>query len=235
MEEFQFVPPLFMLLCFGIGAALFVTPFLWLYQVSKDQTQATLANASMLNALRVLFVVSVWSIFYNYANAEANIVGEGLIVAMMVVIMGAYGVFQKRSLFKLYFAAACDILFSVVVTVLFFFSTVMAGFVMMKAMIVFNDLAFPLFPVPLRHAVFLTGILWVGLLFFLYRACRKKELAKDEGGEEGESAHKPIQFQNILWPLAVALIFIMIPLVVEQKARDGDFDPEPPKTVLRKA
>ncbi len=225
MDNFQFVPPLFVLLCFGLGATMFVSPFLWLYQLNKGHTAGALANDTMLNAVRMLFLISLGSAIYNFTNPEANIIGEIVILALMVVSLSVYSVAQKRKVIKVYIGACANTLFIMVFTLLFMLVTVLFGLMLTKAMFVVNTMVMPIFTDPLRNAVFLTGFVWIVSLFLLSRSYRKKFPDED----------KPVQFHNVLWPLALALLLVLLPLVVEQMSRDGKLEPDPPRSILRKA
>lgn len=225
MDEFQFVPPLFVLLCFGLGATMFVSPFLWLYQINKGHTAGTLANDTALNAVRMLFLISFGSAIYNFTNPEANIIGEIVILALMVVFLSIYSLARKRKLLKVYIGECANTLFIMVFTLLFMLVTVLFGLMLTKAMFLVNTMVMLIFTDPLRNAVFITGFIWIVSLFWLSRSYRKKFPDED----------KPVQFHNVLWPLAVALLLVLLPLVVEQLSRDGKLEPDPPRNVLRKA
>ncbi len=225
MDEFQFVPPLFVLLFFGLGATMFASPYLWLYQVNRGQTDTTLSSDTMMNAARMLFVISIGSAIYNLLRPEANIMGEVILLTALVVYLTVYNLARKKKIWLVYATEFADTLFIFLVTCLFMVLTIVFAFMITKAMVVFNEQVAFLFDDPLRNAVFITGVIWIGSLFLLAR----------NAGKKAEEDDRRVQFHNVLWPLAIGLLLVMTPLVVEQMSRDGKLEPEPPHNVLRRA
>ena len=225
MDEFQFVPPLFVLLFFGLGATMFVSPYFWLYQYGKGQTEASLSSDTMMNAARMLFVISLGSAIYNVTDPEASILGEIMIMVALIVYLSVYNLARKNKLLHVFASECANTAFTLIVTCLFMLMTFVFSIMLIKAMVVVNIMVAPIFGDPIQFTVLITGVVWISSLYMLSRFASKKH----------EEEVKTVQFHNVLWPLAIGLLLVMTPLVVEQMSRDGKFEPEPPRTILRKA
>jgi len=76
----------------------------------------------------------------------------------------------------------------------------------------FVQISLDLAVVPVREATFLSGGLWIGLLYKLHLSTQR-----------WASEYVGAGFSGLIWPLALGLFFWMLPLLLNELVHSEDF------------
>ena len=194
MIENSFVtPPLFTILCVFLGAAIFFAPYSWLFK--RTSSSISLGVYVFTTAMYAFFGVALFSCLHGVYD------GRGLLwpEIFVLLILGAGGFLYA----KITGQAPKDIPARLIHA--FFVNNALAvGFILLSGGLIMLLLFF----LPLEHAVFSTGVVFIGALYWLYGRY---------------NASEDIQFHQILWPLVLGLLLFMGPLLVQEIANSEEF------------
>ncbi len=204
-------PPLLNILCLSLGAAIFFTPHIWLCRQLKNSggQNGTLADSVFKTAMATLFAVTVLS-FLNGLSIDAGLFWPEIVMACLMMT-GAFiyhCYIQKRSFrnapkkLALFLLRTVLTVLALVAATTFLIQTFMLGFAVLN--VNFNGTFFQ----PVRDATFITGALWIGALYWL---CER------QGGSGA------VKFHQLLWPLALGLLIIMIPMLAQNFVNSEEF------------
>lgn len=214
IEESFNLPPLFILICMGLGLAVFFAPHVWLLRLIRagDQILPSLGQQAFAMAMSVFFTVAVLSLLW------VQFEGQGSSVIEIFVIVALYGGAHIQA-----HCAGTEPLRIPLKIIWGWFSKnlqvmlmALAGFALIQGLLLVfafaniqsGDILFA----PVREATFFTGVFWIGMLYFLYKLAQKRGVLP-----EGTVFHR------LLWPLVLGLFLIMLPLLVQEVATSDSF------------
>jgi hypothetical protein len=210
MNELYAGAPLLNVLCAFLGAAVFFSPHFWLLSLSKHEAprEGGLGVFTFKTAMAAFFAVALVSFLNGFWEGAGVLWPE--LAALCALAGGAFvyhcaGKRQARAFLKntggFLVLTVFKVLGFAVVTVLFV-AGLMLCFAALNAVLPSSVFQ------PVREATFLSGALWIGVLYRLHvRAGERHELA----------------FHHTLWPLAVGLLVLMFPMLFQNLVTSEKF------------
>ena len=214
IEEGFSVPPLFILMSMGLGAAVFFSPHIWVLSSlrSKLKPETALGRHTFAMAMSVFFTVALFSVVRVHYSGEGRYVLEAFVLFALYggahVLAYFQGIEQKKIPIKVVSAW-----FGRNLSVMLFS---LAGFVVIQVFVLafafVNMQTGQILLNPVREATFVSGVLWIGLLFWMFERANRRGVIPEN-----------VKFHNILWPLVVGLFLMMLPLLVQEVATSEKF------------
>ena len=203
-------PPLLNVLCMCLGAAIFFAPYIWLWRILKnpDRDNGALGYSVFKMAVAALFSVTVLS-FLNGLSIGAGLLWPEIVLSCFLMT-GAFIHYRIRGLplssapkkLAMFLLRTILAVLGLMIITAFVVQTLMLGFVILNV-----NLNLTFFQ-PVRDATFITGALWIGGLYWI---C---------GRQEGAAS---LRFHQLLWPLALGLFILMIPMLVQNFVNSEEF------------
>lgn len=226
-EPFFNIPPLFSILCILLGSALLVSPYLWLYGIiDSGRYSVSLGYAVLRNVLRILFLSLCFTLFYSYTQLN-SISGNVIEIAALVCFAAAFFM-RAKGKEKMTLALmwpklekeAVEQLFLLIYIV--FFWTLAAG----SIYTVNSFYALLGAAMAIQMMVGLAGGVGLVVLFILQRKAAAALPEEDK---------RRCAYHDIIWPVALGLLMLIVPLLMYQFAYDPEFYEKlhPPPTLSR--
>ena len=208
MVEGAFItPPLFSVLCVALGAAVLTSPYLWFYRCGRnkavlEQSFGVFVFGCMMS---VLFSVALYS-FLNGLVMHSGLLWPEL-CCMLLLALGAFVYFRVQGMvfqeipvrvLRLWFLSNLQVAGLGAAVFVFGLSLILAvSFVFSYAAV--------------GEVTFLVGVLLIGGLYMLH--ARLRRLYPDQR----------LKFHQILWPLALGIFLLMVPMLVQNFVNSEKF------------
>lgn len=206
------IPPMLIMLCAAMGAAAFFAPHLWLWQRVRGQRGEFLGFRVFALMMGALFSVSLFSLIRGFYDGLGVLPLEAFVVfalsAGAFVYLGAQGYGPGVCILR---AARGWLMMNMQLAVLMLVTIVLVQAVMVGLFFLNARLETAVFN-PVREAAFTGGVFWLVALYGLFRAVR--------AADQPDPAFK---FHHVLWPLALGLFLLMIPMLVQHLAVSEKF------------
>lgn len=224
-----YIPPLFQILCFFIGSAALLVPFLWLWHVRTSEEGGelkTLGQLAYTTMMRAFFLVVLFSLVRGLVVTE-DVVLLPEIVFSVLMILGFVGhlYLQKRADFSIPFLWTASLyeirrqLMLVLVILMIEILSFLTVFILVYGVMLLPGIGVN----PLELAIFMVGVFWLGGLYLFFSKVQK--LCPERFPEY-------FSYYKLLWPIVVGLLFFMLPLLLydiahSEKAREQLMRPPP--------